>query len=338
VATVAAGVASGGAWPARAGVLSVLLLLVPLATPARAAERIVSVGGTVTEIVYALGAGDALVGADTSSVYPPEAEKLPKVGYQRTLSAEGVLSLSPTLILITPESGPPAAIEQLRGTGARVVPIPTGTDVEAARAAIRAVATTLDRQARGEDLVKALEADVEQARALAAASSSHPRVLFVYARGAGMAMVSGKGTAADEMIRLAGAVNAVNDYEGFRPLTAEGVVAAAPDVVLVPSRGLDSLGGKAGLLAQPGMSLTPAARAERVVAMDDLYLLGFGPRTGQALADLARALHQQQRGDIGVDSGVRRDAPLWFAAIQSGASRRTPDRSKAVATNAGAAR
>lgn len=267
-----------------------LVGLLLVATPA-SAERIVAAGGTVTEIVYALGVGGELVAVDSSSVYPPEATKLPQIGYQRTLAAEGIVSMTPTLVLITPESGPPPAIEQLRAAGLEVLQVPTGHSVDSTRAAIRAIAARLHRDKQGEELVRALDADVEEARARAAAVTSRPKVLFVYARGAGNAMVSGTGTAADEMIRLAGAVNAVSDYEGFRPLTAEGAVAAAPEIVLVPTRGLESLGGKSALFSQPGIAMTPAAKGERVVAMDDLYLLGFGPRVGKALVELTEALH-----------------------------------------------
>jgi iron complex transport system substrate-binding protein len=258
-------------------------------------ERLVTVGGTITEIVFALGRGGEVVGVDTSSVHPEEATRLPQVGYQRTLSAEGLLSLSPTLVLVSSEAGPPAALTQIRGAGVRLVEVATGNGIEAARGTIRAVAAALDRQQRGEELVGALDRDLARASAALAGANSRPRVLFVYSRGGSAAMVSGTGTAADVMIRLAGGDNAVTDYEGFRPLTPEAVVTAEPEVVLIPSRGLDALGGREALFALPGLGLTPAGREQRVVTMDDLYLLGFGPRTGQAVHDLVFALHPELR-------------------------------------------
>jgi iron complex transport system substrate-binding protein len=118
-------------------------------------------------------------------------------------------------------------------------------------------------------------------------------VLFVYARGAGTVAVAGRATAADEMIRLAGGRNAIDEFDGFKPLTAEAAVTAAPDVVLMLARGIDSLGGADSVWAQPGLAQTPAARGRRLVVMDDLYLLGFGPRTGAAVSDLARQLHPE---------------------------------------------
>jgi iron complex transport system substrate-binding protein len=265
-----------------------------VATPARG-ERIVVVGGTLTEIVFALGGGDDVVGVDSSSVYPETAAALPQVGYQRTLSAEGVLSLSPTLILLTQDAGPPPAIAQIRSAGARVVVIEAIPTVDGARAAIRAVASLLGREQRGEEMVRTLDADLARAGASLAGATSRPKVLFLYARGGGLAMVSGSATAADEMIRLAGGVNAVTDYEGFKPLTPEAGVSLGPEVILVPSRGLDAIGGRDALFALAGLDLTPAGKGKRVVAMDDLYLLGFGPRTGRAVLDLAVALHPELR-------------------------------------------
>jgi iron complex transport system substrate-binding protein len=118
-------------------------------------------------------------------------------------------------------------------------------------------------------------------------------VLFIYARGGGTLMVGGTGTPAAAMIRLAAGENAVSAFDGFKPLTAEAVTTAAPDVILVPSRGLATLGGVDGLVAQPGIALTPAGKARRVVAMDDLLLLGFGPRLGSAVRELAILLHPE---------------------------------------------
>lgn len=255
--------------------------------------RIVSIGGGVTEIVYALDFGGQVVGVDTSSVYPEAATKLPQVGYQRQLSAEGILSLKPTVVLATTDAGPPAALEQLRSAGVPVVSILADANVAGANARLRAVAQALAVPDRGEALVSRLGIDLSTAQSRIANVQSKPKVLFIYARGGGTLNVSGTATAADEMIRLAGAENAVTAYEGFKPFTAEAAVAAAADVLLLPARGLDSLGGPDGLLGLPGIAMTPAGRAGRIVSMDDLLLLGFGPRTGLALQELAQRLHPE---------------------------------------------
>lgn len=260
------------------------------ATLGHAAERVVALGGPVTETVYALGAGDLLVGADSSSVYPAAATKLPQVGYQRTVAAEGVLALRPTLVLATDEAGPPAAIEQIRGAGVKVVLAPSEHSVAGAQAKVRAIAAALGKTPEGERVAAEIGRQAAEAQAIVAKRAGQPGVLFLYARGGGVMNVAGAATAADAMITLAGGRNAVSGYENYHPLTAEAAVTAAPEVILTLDRGLASVGGIDKLLEQPGLSLTPAGKARRVLAFDDLYLLGFGPRTGAALADLARAL------------------------------------------------
>lgn len=280
--------------PARHSVLGAFILLA--ATPsfaADAAPRLVTLGGDVTEIVYAIGDGGRVVGADTSSVYPPDANALPKVGYQRQLAAEGVLALNPTLILASDEAGPPPAIVQLRDAGVRIEVIEGADSPAGAAAKIRRVADVLDRKADGERVVAAMDAALAQAAAQIADATSKPRVLFIYARGAGTLMVAGRATPADEMIRLAGGDNAIQDFDGFKPLTAEAVVGAAPDAVLMLARGVDSLGGTDAVWAQPGLAQTPAGTKRRLVVMDDLLLLGFGPRLGTAVGELVRQLHPE---------------------------------------------
>jgi len=256
---------------------------------AEAAPRIVCLGGTLTEIVFALGAGDAVVGVDTSSTFPAATAAIPKVGYQRNVAAEGILALRPSLLLATSDAGPPAALQQLRDSGLKVEVLPSPLSVAATKATITAVAHAIGRDDAAAPLLAAIDSDVGRLPAQADGSTA-PRVLFVYARGAGTLLVAGGETAADEMIRLAGARNAVTESNGFKPLTAESVIAAAPDVVLIPTQGLHSVGGSAGLLQLPGLALTPAARQQRIVALDDLYLLGFGPRVAQAALELSQQL------------------------------------------------
>ncbi len=253
-------------------------------------SRVVVAGGSLTEIVYALGAEATLVGCDASSLYPEAATKLPQVGYVRALSAEGVLSLRPTLVITLPEAGPPAALAQLRASGTPALIVPAENSIEGVKRKIRVVAEALDRQLQGEALIRQLDADLAQARDVLARSAHKPKVMFIYARGQGAASVAGRNTAAAEMIRLAGGVNAF-DFEGYKPLTAEAAVAAAPDVILLTTRGLESSGGVAGVLAMPGIMQTPAGRNRRIVPLDDLLLLGFGPRAGQGVLELARQLH-----------------------------------------------
>jgi iron complex transport system substrate-binding protein len=272
----------------------VAVLLVPLgayAQPDADPSRIVTLGGSVTEIVYALGAGDQVVGVDASSVYPAAATEKPNVGYFRKVPAEGVLSLNPSLVLALEGTGPPTVFEQFRSAGVRTVQVPDTPSVTGAKRKIRRIGDLLGRSARADSLIRAMEADLAAARALRAEASSTPRVLFVYARGSGTMNVAGRGTSAAAMIELAGGENAITGFEGFKPMSAEAVVEAAPDVILALTRGLESIGGTKGLLEQPGIPLTPAGKQKRIVAMDDLLLLGFGPRLGTAVQRLTKKLH-----------------------------------------------
>jgi iron complex transport system substrate-binding protein len=267
------------------------------ATPSKAKgyAHIVTLGGPVTETVFALGAGSRVVAVDLSSTYPAAAAALPKVGYHRALAAEGILSLAPDLVLGTDDAGPPPVLAQIRAAKTPIVLVPVEHSVAGAKAKIIAIARTLGLESKGEELTRALDADIEKAKAVAAKAKSAPRVLFIYARGQGTLSVAGRGTAADAMIALAGGVNAVTGYEGYKPLTPEALAAAGPDIILLTKGGLESIGGKPGLLEQPGISLTPAGKEGSIVSLDDELLLGFGPRLGVGVLELARKLHPETR-------------------------------------------
>jgi len=249
-------------------------------------RRIISVGGAVTETVFALGAGDEVVAVDTSSVYPDGVHRLPKVGYQRTLATEGILALSPDLVIVSDEAGPSSALEQLRAAGVRIERMPPAKTLDAAVARIVAVGAAIDRPATA--LADRVRRDSEAAAAHVMPDG--PRFVLVYARGAGTLMIAGGDTGGSAMVELAGGRNAIPEVHGFKPLSAEVLIAAAPDVLVVPARGLATLGGEAGLLALPGVSDTPAGKHRRIVAFDDLLLLGFGPRLPEAIEDLSRRL------------------------------------------------
>jgi len=263
-------------------------------------RRVVVAGGAITEVVYALDAGAVLIGADTTSTYPAAALALPKMGYQRALSAEGVLSLHPDLLLASADAGPPATLQQIAAAGVRVIRLGERHDVNTVREKISGVASALALAARGKLLLQRF--DSEWQTALAAVQKQRParppRVLFILSNSGTQAMVAGQETAADAMIRYAGAINATSasadgkGFKGYKPLTAESAVASAPDILLIASESLAAIGGVDRLLASPGLSLTPAAKNRRVAAaMDSLLLLGFGPRLPQALTQLSTQLY-----------------------------------------------
>ena len=261
------------------------------------AQRLVIAGGALAEITFALGVGGAVVGVDTSCTFPEDAtSKLPKVGYQRKLSAEGVLSLRPTLVLASDEAGPPETIAQIEGAGVRVARFEAVKTVDAAVARVRAVGAALGRGEEAARLADEVVREVAAARAEIGAATERPRALFIFSRGPGLAMVGGKGTPAASMIDLAGGVNAAEGLDGFQAISAESVIAAKPEVVVISDKGLASLGGEAGLFALPGLAATPAAQGKRVAAIDDSLLLGFGPRLGVALRILGKALRASTAG------------------------------------------
>lgn len=260
-------------------------------------RRIVAVAGALTEIVHALGAGERLVGVDTTSLYPESLVRdLPKVGYQRTLSAEGLLSLRPSLVLATEEAGPPAVLDHLARAGVPVLRISSHADAGLVPSRVRTVGAALGLRTEAEALASRVEGELAALSGRLACSEVRPAVLFLLAVGQGAPMVAGRDTAADAMIRLAGGRNPVAAYTGYKPLSPEVVIAAAPDLILTTTQGLAQVGGRDALLAQPAFAATPAAHQGRVLALDALYLLGFGPRVGQAAREVAAVLHPEIAG------------------------------------------
>jgi iron complex transport system substrate-binding protein len=260
------------------------------------ASRVVSLGSAISEIVVALDQTDRLVGVDLSSTYPAQAlEGIPRTGYVRELSAEGVLSLSPTLVIGTVDMGPPEVIAQIQDAGVPVAVVPEGDSIDGAVARVEFVATLLGAEQQANEVIAAMETDESRLVQLISdvPVDARPSVLFIYARGAGTVLVSGSDTSADAMIRLAGGKTATPEFTGYRPLTPESAIAANPDYLLLFTSGLQSLGGMEGLGTIPGIAQTDAYQAGRVLSYDDVYLLGFGPRAAQAAYDLAQALYSE---------------------------------------------
>lgn len=253
-------------------------------------RRLVTVTPVATDIVLSLGARQMIVGVDQTSVVTPDSTAPPRVGYQRALSAEGILALRPTLVIGTEDAGPPPVLDALRRAGVKVEILPAAATVDAARQRIRRVGDLLGLRNAARRLVADLDRDVEAAVARRGAVGAETRVLFVYTRGNTSALVSGAGTPADAVIGMAGARNAMGDFTGYRPLGAEAIAAAAPDVILAPKSAAQALGGVEVILALPGMSLTPAGRTRRVVVLEDDRILHFGPGFGKALGSLVDAL------------------------------------------------
>ena len=255
-------------------------------------QRVVSVGGAVTEIIYALGLSDRIVAVDSTSYYPEEAASKPNVGYMRRLAVEPILALEPSMVLAIEDAGPPAVLDQMREAGLPVVLIPDDPSPAGVLEKIMRVAVTLGEEEKGRALAARLKGKLDTLAAAVVRLPMRPRVLFLLSIGRGGApLAAGRKTAAAAIIELAGGVNAVDAFEGYKPLSPEAAVAAAPDVILVTNRSLRLLGGRTGLLRIPEIALTPAGQGRRIIAMDGLLLLGFGPRTGIAIERFAKRLH-----------------------------------------------
>ncbi len=255
-----------------------------------APERVLAIGGAITEIVYALGQQDRLIGRDSTSTFPPEARALPDLGYMRALSPEGVLSAGPDLILADADAGPPEAVAAIEAASVPYVEVPSDESPEGVAEKIRVVAGALGVPEEGAALAGRVEAAIRAA--MQAAAPTHPRAIFLLSVEGGRLMAAGSGTGAEAMLRLAGAENALTGFDGYKLVSAEAVLEAAPEVVVMMDRDGDHGAAAGTVFALPGLAGTPAAEAGRLVKMDGLFLLGFGPRTAEAVTALRRALSE----------------------------------------------
>lgn len=282
-----------------------LSLAIAASLPARAAEgtevfadpsKIAAIGGSITEIVFALGEQDRLVARDSTSRYPEAALKLPDVGYMRQLSPEGVLSVNPSGILALHGSGPKEAVDVLKKTSIPFIGVPERYDHQGILEKIRIVGKALGADAKADALAAEIDAKLKAAEKQTSSIKDRKRVLFVLSMQGGKILASGSETAADGIIKLSGGVNAVDGFSGYKQLSDEAVITARPDVILM----MNNAGPAASddeLFANPSILSTPAGAARKVVRMDGGYLLGFGPRTADVILDLAVSLYGGQVTD-----------------------------------------
>lgn len=250
-------------------------------------SRIAVAGGAVTEILYTLGLASRIVAVDSTSLFPTEALKTKKnLGYFRALSTEGVLSVNPTLIIASDRAGPPEVVSALKSSIVPYIEIDDRPDPEALLTRIRTLAHAVSKDAEGEKLADRIAQKFRELDRRRAKLTDHPRVLFVLAVQSGKIIVGGRNTAADTVMTLAGARNAADTIDGHKPISEEALIAMNPDVILVTSGSSGPSGSRERLLALNGIRGTTAGRDERFIEMDGLYLLGFGPRTPDAVEDL----------------------------------------------------
>ncbi|TIN07765.1 hemin ABC transporter substrate-binding protein [Mesorhizobium sp.] len=282
-----------------------MCLCVAFALPARAAEgtevfadpsKIAAIGGSITEIIFALGEQDRLVARDSTSRYPEAALKLPDVGYMRQLSPEGVLSVNPSGILALHGSGPKETVDVLKKTSIPFIEVPERYDHEGILEKIRIVGKALGADAKAAALAAEIDVKLKAAEKQTASIKDRKRVLFVLSMRGGKILASGGDTAADGIIRLSGGVNAIDGFSGYKQLSDEAVITARPDVILMMNNAGPGVSDDE-LFANPSIRSTPAGAARKVVRRDGGYLLGFGPRTADVIRDLAASLYGGQAAD-----------------------------------------
>lgn len=265
-------------------------------------SRIISIGGAITEILYAMGLENRIIGVDVTSLYPPHAMKeKPNVGYMRQLSPEGVLGLGPTLVLANDGSGPKEAVSVLEAASVPFVRIPDHFTGEGIVERIRMVAAATGMPAQGECLAKDVEAGLSRLAVLRKGIEKPRRVIFILSFTNGKPMVAGRGTAADGIIKMAGAENVFSDFEGYKMVSDEAIASSQANAILGMKRSNFDMTPDE-IFKYPAFGLTPAAKSRNYISMDGLYMLGFGPRTAQAASDLAHKLYPTLPADKPTDS------------------------------------
>jgi len=246
-----------------------------------AEKRIVSLNGSVTEIIYAVGSQKELIGVDVTSTYPAAAEKLTNLGHVRKLAVESLLALNPTHVVMLEDEVSPDLKSKLQQAKIELVTFKHPNSVSDSKSLVKEVAKWLGKADAAKTVVSKIDSDIRDLSKL----DKKPKVLFVYARGAGTLMVAGENTPLEKMIVLAGGENAGKGFTDFKPLTSESVIAANPDVILMFTSGAQSLGPD-GIFNVPGVAATTAGKNKALIQMDGQLLSGFGPRVAEALTQL----------------------------------------------------
>jgi len=257
-------------------------------------STIVSLSGDLTEILFALGFGDRVVAVDVTTTFPPEAADIPVIGFGQQLAPEPVLGMRPSLVLANELTGPPEAIEQIRGAGIPVLVIAGGASLDDPARKIRLIGEVMGAPDAAEALATEVDADIQAALDVAAQAEATPNAVFVYSRGPELLLVFGTGTATNAMLTGAGAVDVgAEAVHGAAPLSAELMAAMQPDVIVLPLSGYHALGGSEAFLQVPGVAQTPAGENENFLAYDEAYFFNLGPRTGEALMEFVLDLYPE---------------------------------------------
>jgi iron complex transport system substrate-binding protein len=256
-------------------------------------QRIVCVAKQLTELIYALGAGDQLVGVDLSSTYPPATKALTKVGYHRMLNSEGIIALRPTVVYHDGNVAPEAVMQQLEKVGVPMKVFPDAHSIPETKALIDTLAAQFGAQKQADSLKTKLDADLTKAAESVKQYKTVPKVAIIhFGRVINNYLVIGKAGTASYMLDLAGGKNVMNTLKGMKPLSPEIISKAQPDIILVTDFGYDRMGNADQLATLPGIALTPAGKNKKIYRIEEHDLIYLGPRTGENVLMLMKLIHQ----------------------------------------------
>jgi iron complex transport system substrate-binding protein len=257
-------------------------------------ERIVSVSKQLTEMIFALGAENRLVGVDLSSTYPAAAKKLPTVGYHRLLNAEGIISLKPTVVYSDGNVAPEAVITQVQKVGIPIKEFTPSKTIPETCQLLQQLGDEFKQRPQADKLAQQLTADMAKAAANAKQYPDHPKVVIIhYGLQKNIYLAMGQKSTGTQMVAWAGGVNSLNAAEGMKPISPELIAEAQPDVILATDFGYDRQGGLEKFKQLPGVALTPAAKNNRIYRVEEHDMVYLGPRTGQNVLMLQKLIHQQ---------------------------------------------
>ncbi len=272
-----------------------VLLIVAALFPVKAQQksnRIITVGSVLTEIVCELGHCQEIVATDRTSTYPPQMNSLPSIGYRTGISAEGILSEDPTLVLLTDNYVRDELPDQLKSSGVNVHQFDGPYSLEATKKLIRDVAKILNDEEKGKALIARMDKELSEVNTLLQKTTTKPKVLFIYARGEGTQMVAGKETFSENLILMAGGTP-VAGVTGYKPINTEAMIVANPDYLLFGDSGLESLGGVEGALQIQGVDQTTAGKKKNIIELNMVMMSNFGPRLPQAVKELMLKIHPE---------------------------------------------
>ena len=261
--------------------------------PVEDSSRITAAGGSITEILYSINAEKKIVAVDITSYHPEEATSHPSIGYVRTLSAEGILSLNPTLIIGEDDMGPPTVINQIKRTGIDVSIIPEEHSAEGIINKINCIGSIIGMKEESQKFIKSkiLPKIKELNRYSIKNTKEKKKVIFILGLQSGSPIIGGLNTSADGFIKMIGGINSMNEFENWKPVSAESIISSEPDVILVTARGLNAFGNIQALKNHPSLSLTPAVKNNTIYSMDGMAMLGFSPRTLDSAIKISKKIN-----------------------------------------------